>query len=175
MGDSDIPQVTAINHSLHTTVREFVSLGLAGAAVPPGGREAALHWALDRVGLRELSDADYWSLSGGQQRRTLVARALVRRPGWLVLDEPTEGLDVGTEEALLATLAGLHRDEGVTLLFVTHKLAIAARHASHVAFFRNGTVQAGPREELMDEAWVEAVFGGGAHGADGDADAPRVA
>lgn len=154
-----VPQVTAINPSLHTTVQEFVSLGLAGAPVPPGGRRDALDWALEQVGLRPLAEADYWSLSGGQQRRALVARALVRRPAWLVLDEPTEGLDVGTEEALLETLAELHRREGVTLLFVTHKLSIAARHASHVALFHDGRVSAGPRAEVLASEPARQIFG----------------
>ncbi|MGI9592240.1 MAG: ATP-binding cassette domain-containing protein, partial [Myxococcota bacterium] len=153
-----VPQVTAINPSLHTTVREFVSLGLAGAPVPEGGREEALIWALERAGLAALAGADYWALSGGQQRRTLVARALVRRPAWLVLDEPTEGLDVGTEESLLDTLAGLNGDEGVTLLFVTHKLSIAARHASHVALFHDGRVSAGPRDEVLASAPARRIF-----------------
>lgn len=154
-----VPQVTAINPSLHTTVQEFVSLGLAGAPVPQGGRQGALEWALEQVDLRPLAAADYWSLSGGQQRRALVARALVRRPAWLVLDEPTEGLDVGTEEALLGSLRRLHRDEGVTLLFVTHKLSIAARHATHVALFHDGRVSAGPREEVLASEPARRIFG----------------
>jgi ABC-type cobalamin/Fe3+-siderophores transport system ATPase subunit len=76
-----------------------------------------------------------------------------------VLDEPTEGLDIGTEESLLDTLAGLHGDDGVTLLFVTHKLSIAARHASHVALFHDGRVSAGPRDEILASGPARRIFG----------------
>jgi zinc transport system ATP-binding protein len=154
-----VPQVTAVNPSLPTTVREFVSLGLAGTPVRSARRRAHLAWALAQVGLSELEGSDFWSLSGGQRQRALVARALVRRPGWMVLDEPTEGLDVGTEEALLATLDDLNRREGTTLLFVTHKLSIAARHASHVALFHEGSVRAGPRDAVLGSDPARRLFG----------------
>jgi ABC-type Mn2+/Zn2+ transport system ATPase subunit len=154
-----VPQVTSINPSLATTVREFVSLGLAGAGVQRSERAERLDWALARAGLEALAAADFWSLSGGQRRRALVARGLVRRPSWLVLDEPTEGLDVGTEEALLGTLASLHAEEGVTLFFVTHKLAIAARHATHVALFDDGRVATGPRDVVLASETARRIFG----------------
>jgi ABC-type cobalamin/Fe3+-siderophores transport system ATPase subunit len=70
-----------------------------------------------------------------------LARALIRRPRLLLLDEPTEGLDVSSEDALLRTLADLHREEHVTLLLVTHKLKLAARFATHVALFYDGTLR----------------------------------
>jgi ABC-type Mn2+/Zn2+ transport system ATPase subunit len=144
-----VPQVSEINPSLRTTVREFVSLGLAGSVVARSERGEHLAWALERMGLSALEQADYWSLSGGQRRRTQVARALVRRPSWMVLDEPTEGLDIATEESLLSTLDDLNRRESVTLIFVTHKLALAERHASHVALFHDGRVLAGPCEAVL--------------------------
>jgi ABC-type Mn2+/Zn2+ transport system ATPase subunit len=154
-----VPQVTAINPSLATTVREFVSLGLVGAGTPRASRAERIAWALARVGLERLAGADYWSLSGGQRRRALVARGLVRRPSWLVLDEPTEGLDAGTESLLLATLAELHAEEEVTLFFVTHRLSIAARHATHVALFHDGRVETGPRDVVLASEAARRIFG----------------
>ena len=154
-----VPQVSEINPSLRTTVRELVWLGLAGSDVAPVERAANLAWALERVGLSHAAQADYWALSGGQRRRTLVARALVRRPAWMVLDEPTEGLDVATEEAVLETLGELNRRDGVTLLFVTHKLSVAARHASHVALFDDGRVLAGPSDEVLASEPARRLFG----------------
>ncbi len=153
-----VPQRSHINPTLPTTVREFVSLGAVGI-----GRNArdpnALEWALDRVGLAGLVDRDLRTLSGGQRQRALVARALVRRPKLLVLDEPTEGVDVGSEEVFLETLADLRRDEGLTLLFVTHKLGTAARHATHVALFQDGRVRTGVREAVLDPDALEDAFG----------------
>ncbi len=153
-----VPQQSRTNPTLPTTVREFVSLGAVGLARSmrdPG----SLVWALARVGLAELAERDLRALSGGQRQRALVARALVRRPRLLVLDEPTEGLDVASEEAFLATIDDLHRDEQLTVLFVTHKLRIAARYATHVALFGGGRVRAGARDAVLVPADLEATFG----------------
>jgi zinc transport system ATP-binding protein len=154
-----VPQRCEINPALPTTVREFVSLGCVGIRASRSERSANLRWALERTDLEGLARADYWALSGGQRQRALVARALVRRPRVLVLDEPTEGFDLRTEEGLLRTLADLHRERGTTILFVTHKLSVAERHASHVALFDRGSVVAGPRAEVLRLERTQAVFG----------------
>jgi zinc transport system ATP-binding protein len=154
-----VPQGTSLSPSLPTTVREFVSLGLVGTRTPRTRRGQEIHRALEQVGLAALARSDFWSLSGGQRQRALLARALVRRPSWMLLDEPTEGLDVRTEEALLRTLGQLNRRDGLTLLFVTHRLAIAARHATHVALFHGGAVTAGPRAALVGSEAARSVFG----------------
>jgi ABC-type Mn2+/Zn2+ transport system ATPase subunit len=135
-----VPQHCAINPALPTTVREFVSLGLVGLSVPRGERAARLEDALERVGLAALLSRDYWSLSGGQRQRALVARALVREPALLILDEPMNHLDPDAEETLLRDLLGLHRGRRLALLLVTHDVAMAERHATHVATFGGGKV-----------------------------------
>lgn len=154
-----VPQRSALNPSLPTTVREFVSLGFVGAQVARAERHERMQWALEHAGLQGLSRADFWSLSGGQRQRALVARALVRRPRLMILDEPTEGLDVRSEEAFLRTLGHLNRVEGMTLLFVTHRLSIAARYATHVALFHEARLRAGTRDEILRSAEIERVFG----------------
>jgi ABC-type Mn2+/Zn2+ transport system ATPase subunit len=154
-----VPQRCDINPTLPTTVREFVLLGLVG--IYTDRREAAvrLGWALERVGLGGLEGKDYWSLSGGQRQRALVARALVRRPSVLILDEPTNGLDLAAEDAVLRFLAGLNRKEQQTLLFVTHNLAIAARYATHIALFHAGEVMSGPRQDVLNRQTLERIYG----------------
>jgi zinc transport system ATP-binding protein len=152
-----VPQQSRTNPTLPTTVREFVSLGSVGLA--PARHTDALAWALARVGLAELAQRDLRALSGGQRQRALVARALVRRPRLLVLDEPTEGLDVASEESFLATIEELHTAERLTVLFVTHKLRIATRYATHVALFGAGRVRAGARDAVLAPADLEATFG----------------
>ena len=132
-----MPQQSRTNPTLPTTVREFVALGAVGLA--RSARDAARSPGRSRAsGSPSSRERDLRALSGGQRQRALVARALVRRPRLLVLDEPTEGLDVASEEAFLATIDELHREEQLTLLFVTHKLRIAARYATHVALFARG-------------------------------------
>ncbi len=154
-----VPQRCDWNPALPTTVREFVSLGLVGTGVRGGERAERLGWALERVGLAGRERVDFRALSGGQRQRALVARALVRRPRLLILDEPTEELDVSSEASLLDTLEELVRAEGTTLLFVTHELDLAAQRASHVALFSGGRVRAGVRDEVLGGDALERAFG----------------
>jgi ABC-type Mn2+/Zn2+ transport system ATPase subunit len=143
-----VPQRADLNGALPTTVRELVELGLVRSRVARGERKEAVYAALAQVGLAELAERSFWSLSGGQRQRALLARALVRRPELLLLDEPTEGLDVATQHALLATLDALHRSARIALVVVTHRHEIAREHADHVARFEDGRVVAGPRGEV---------------------------
>jgi ABC-type Mn2+/Zn2+ transport system ATPase subunit len=154
-----VPQRCDLNPSLPTTLGEFVRLGAVGLHLSAGDLEDRLQTALGQVGLGGLSRADYWSLSGGQRQRALVARALVRRPRLLILDEPTNGLDLAAEEALLHFLVSLNRNEGVTLIFVTHDLRTAASHATHVALFGPERVEAGPRGIILTEENLSRAYG----------------
>ncbi len=156
-----VPQRCDLNPALPTTVREFVVLGLVGIRLGTKEEVERLEWALHKVGLEGMARRDYWSLSGGQRQRALVARALVRRPGLLILDEPTNGLDLSTEDSFLRFLADLNREEHLTLFFVTHDIAIAARYATHLALFRSGSVESGPRQQMLNRAALERVYGVG--------------
>ncbi|MDE2059620.1 MAG: ABC transporter ATP-binding protein [candidate division NC10 bacterium] len=157
-----VPQRCDLNPALPTTVREFVILGLVGTRLGTKKEEMErLEWALYKVGLEGMARRSYWSLSGGQRQRALVARALVRRPDLLILDEPTNGLDLSTEDAFLRLLADLNRQEHLTLFFVTHDIAIAARYATHLALFRSGSIETGPREQLLNRDVLKRVYGVG--------------
>lgn len=154
-----VPQRCDLNPTLPSTVREFVSLGLVGLRVCRADREDRVNWALSQVGLPDKRLHSYWSLSGGQRQRALLARALVRRPTLLILDEPTNGLDLTTEDSLLVSLARLNREEGITILFVTHDLPIAARYASHAALFAEGTMRCGSRHEMLVTNLLTRTYG----------------
>ncbi len=154
-----VPQHAALAPTLPTTVREVVSLGLVGLDLTRAERRLRIHEALDQVDLEGASARDYWALSGGQQQRTLVARALARRPRVLVLDEPMSGLDLVAEDRLLPLLAAWHRERGLTILYVTHAVALARRYASHVCLFARGSAIAGARDEVLVPANLEATYG----------------
>lgn len=154
-----VPQRCDLNATLSTTVREFVLLGLVGIRANRQDREARLARALDKVGLAGMAGKNYWSLSGGQRQRALVARALVRRPRILLLDEATKGLDLAAEDALMQSLADLNRQEFLTVLFITHDLTLAARYASHVALFHTGKVEGGPVAGAMTPERLRLTYG----------------
>jgi zinc transport system ATP-binding protein len=154
-----VPQRCDLNPTLPTTVEEFVLLGLVGLRADAPERRRRLEWALERVGLGGRERADYWSLSGGQRQRALLARALVRRPVFLILDEPTAGLDLPACEALLDCLDALNRDQALTILLVTHNLGSAPRHASHIALCARGQIIAGPARDVFDSAKLERAYG----------------
>jgi len=154
-----VPQRCDLNATLPTTVREFVSLGTVGLSVPGGEAATRLSWALEKVGLEGLEKQSYWSLSGGQRQRALVARALVRRPGFLVADEPTAGLDLPATEVLLESLVELNRKEGLTVLLATHELTLAARHATHIILCGTGGVLAGAAAEILTEKNLSLAYG----------------
>ena len=106
-------------------------------------------------------ERDHGSLSGGQRQRALLARALIRRPRTLLFDEPTSGLDLTAEHALLRLLERLHQEEGLTVVVVTHDLSLAARYATHVAAFHQGSVTAGTRDVVLTDEILRRVYGMG--------------
>jgi ABC-type Mn2+/Zn2+ transport system ATPase subunit len=154
-----VPQQCSANPTLSTTVREFVGLGLVGIEVRRAERAARLAWALGAVGLGGMETRDFWSLSGGQRQRALVARALIRRPSLLVADEPTSGLDLSVETALYQSLAELNRTQRLTVILVTHDLAVAARYGTHLALVHDGRVEAGPTPEILQPGRLARAYG----------------
>jgi zinc transport system ATP-binding protein len=154
-----VPQEAELNPAVPTTVGEFVRGGLVGLDLDAATRARRLRGVLELMGIPTLRDRSLWALSGGQRQRALVARALIRDPLLLIVDEPTAGLDLAAATGLLETIAGLSRDKGVTVVFVTHDLGIAGRRATHVAFFKGGRVTAGPRAEAFTAENVQRTFG----------------
>ena len=140
-------------------MREFVRLGVVGADL--SHREYNLHltWALEKVGLQSLASQSYWALSGGQRQRALVARALVRRPQLLLLDEPTNGLDLPALETLLQCLDDLYRDDRISLMLITHDVAMAARYGTHAILLHGGKAVAGPLQTTLTSQHLEQTYG----------------
>jgi putative ABC transport system ATP-binding protein len=101
-------------------------------------KERALD-ALDRVGLADRASHRPAELSGGQQQRVGIARALAKQPSLLLADEPTGNLDSGSSEEILTILKGLNRDEGITVIIVTHEADIASQ-THRIISMRDGVV-----------------------------------
>ena len=105
--------------------------------------------ALDRVGLADRVSHKPTELSGGQQQRVGIARALVKRPSILMADEPTGNLDSRSSEEILAILQRLNREEGMTVILVTHEASIAAR-AQRVMSMLDGRVVSVERQSVAE-------------------------
>jgi ABC-type cobalamin/Fe3+-siderophores transport system ATPase subunit len=144
-------------------VRVFLLLGTVGARAPRREERSRLAWALEHAGLAGMERHSYWALSGGQRQRALVARALVRRPSLLILDEPTSNLDPSAEDALLRLLSDLRRTQALTLVFVTHDVEVAARYGTHLALMSGGRVRAGMARDLLAPDVLRDVFGVAMH------------
>ncbi len=114
--------------------------------------------ALERVGLRELADAQFGELSGGQRQRVFVARALVQDAPILLLDEPFSGVDRPSEELLNGVIAAL-ADEGRGLLIATHDLE-QARAWDRVLCLNRRQIAFGNPEETLTREVLEATYGG---------------
>ncbi|MFC6510041.1 metal ABC transporter ATP-binding protein [Promicromonospora citrea] len=118
-----VPQRSGAGGGIPSTAQEVVASGLLHGRrlrLPRGWRERVAA-ALDQVGLGDRGGDPVHLLSGGQQQRILIARALVREPDLLILDEPVAGVDVASQEAFAATMRRLV-DDGLTVLVVLHEL-----------------------------------------------------
>jgi zinc transport system ATP-binding protein len=133
------------------TVREVVEAGRTPlrpiGRLRPEDREA-VDEAIERVGMSDLARRPVTELSGGQQQRAFIAKALAARPTLLVLDEPTTGVDVAAQEALAVLLARLHRELGVTILYVSHEFGAVEPFVERLVLVRERIVFDGPPGEL---------------------------
>jgi len=120
------------------TLEENVELPLRLAEVDRSERAARVREALARVGLAKRIGHRPSELSGGEQQRTAIARALVNRPRILLADEPTGNLDSATGESILTLLREIQKNPGMTIVMVTHERALAERFADRLAVMGDG-------------------------------------
>jgi ABC-type Mn2+/Zn2+ transport system ATPase subunit len=157
-----VPQRERIDTIMPVTAMEVALMGRAPrlgalARLRPADREAA-QLALERVGVADLGGKLFRDLSGGQQQRVLIARALAAEPELLVLDEPTNGMDLASEHAIVALLSELNRQAGLTILLVTHLLAIVLNAASTILLIEDGRVLYGDAEDVLQEEKLSQLY-----------------
>ncbi len=122
------------------TAWENVAVPLMLAGAPLAQRRARALALLTQLGLGQRADHRPAELSGGEQQRVAIARALANRPRLILADEPTGNLDSRTGGEIMGLLRRLVREEGLTLLLVTHDMSVA-RHADRIVHLRDGAVQ----------------------------------
>jgi zinc transport system ATP-binding protein len=160
---SYVPQRDHIDASLPVTVLEVVLMGLTargGALRRVGAAERQAAWeALGRLGDQPLALRLFRDLSRGQQQRVLLARALAAAPDLLVLDEPTAGMDIAGEHAMVDFLRDVNRRQRMTIVIVTHLLPIVLNLATSIMLVGKRGILHGPLDDVLREDRLTALYG----------------
>lgn len=155
-----VPQLETVNWNFPVTVTECVLMARTGRTLPwPTRHERAeVDRVLDRLGIGALAGRHIRELSGGQQQRMFVARALLRRPHLLLMDEPTTGVDVTSRHDMLHLLGELNA-EGVAILLTTHDLNGVAAHLPQLVALNRTVVAIGAPRDVINGPVLERTFG----------------
>jgi zinc/manganese transport system ATP-binding protein/zinc transport system ATP-binding protein len=156
-----VPQLETVNWNFPVTVEQVVLMGRHRETgwLPWPSREerrVALD-LLEHLGIRQYAQRQIRALSGGEQQRVFLARALIARPSLLVLDEPTSGVDLTTQHQILHLLSELNRD-GVTIILTTHDLNSVARHLPWVICFNHGLIAQGDPQEIFTSEVLSRTY-----------------
>lgn len=160
-----MPQSTTVDWDFPTTVDRVVLMGTYGALGwfrRPGAAErdrAAA--AMAQCGISGLADRQIGELSGGQRQRVFLARALAQDADVLCMDEPFQGVDARSEQAIVDVLHRL-RGDGRTVLLVHHDLATVRDYCDHVTLLNRTVIASGPVDSVFTHDHVRATYEAGA-------------
>jgi phosphonate transport system ATP-binding protein len=113
---------------------------------------------LDRVGLAHLAARRADQLSGGESQRVAIARALMQQPKMMMADEPVASLDPQAGEEVMALFLSLLRQEGLTLIFVSHNLDHALRYSERIIALKKGKLELDTTTGKQDETSLRQLF-----------------
>ncbi|HXG37105.1 MAG TPA: metal ABC transporter ATP-binding protein [Dehalococcoidia bacterium] len=156
-----VPQLETVDWTFPITVEQVVLLGRAGNGWLPWPRREDREKAqeiMERLGILHLAKRHIRELSGGQQQRAFLARALVRNPRILLLDEPTTGVDIKTRDEVLHLLDDLNH-QGITVVMTTHELNAVAAHLPWVVCVNRRIIAEGPPHEVYNPQILRETYG----------------
>lgn len=150
-----MPQRLNIDPALPISVKRFLSLGLSRADIGHGLR----HAVLKETGVDHVADSPIQKISGGEMQRVLLARALLRSPDLLVLDEPVQGVDINGQAELYALIRNIRDQRGCGVLMVSHDLHMVMAATDHVICLNQHVCCAGHPETVSRHPEFVALFG----------------
>ena len=158
-----MPQSEEVDWNFPVLVEDVVMMGRYGhmgmLRIAKAADREAVDAALARVGMSDFRKRQIGELSGGQKKRVFLARALAQDGRVILLDEPFTGVDVKTEEAIIALLRAL-RDEGRVMLVSTHNLGSVPEFCDRTVLLKGTVLAYGPTAEIFTQANLEKTFGG---------------
>jgi ABC-type Mn2+/Zn2+ transport system ATPase subunit len=158
-----VPQRDSVDYGFPLKVLDVVMMGRydrIGLFRRPSKLDRELACAaLDHVGIGNLADQQLSALSGGQKQRALIARALVGEPNVLVLDEPTNGMDLVSTTQILGLVRELHERDNLTVLMVSHALNEVANYVDRIALVVERGFRIGIVADIMTEETLTAMYG----------------
>lgn len=158
-----VPQRSAVDWDFPTTVFDVVLMGSYGSLgwiKRPGKKEKAqAAAAIEKVGMSEFAERQISELSGGQQQRVFLARALVQDADLYFMDEPFQGVDAATEQAIVKLLQEL-KNKGKTLLVVHHDLQTVPEYFDRVLLLNVRVIAEGPADQCFTAENLRKTYGG---------------
>jgi zinc transport system ATP-binding protein len=159
-----LPQkMSFFNPNFPATVRETVALGLISQKMFPkrleSADEVAIDRALDLLNISDLKREMIGNLSGGQQQRVFIARALVNQPEALIFDEPTTALDPETRDGFFELISRLNKENGVTVMLVTHDLGTIGKYAKQLLYIDKRIIFYGGFDDFCRSEEMSKFFG----------------
>lgn len=158
-----LPQKGVLDRNFPITVLEAVMMGRYGALglfTRPSRQDRAIALeALAHVGMQDHRDSALGHLSGGQQQRVFIARALAQQPQVLLLDEPTTGIDITTQQAVLDLVRRLHRELKLTVLLITHDINMIRTYVDRLVLLKTRLYAAGPPADVLHPDVLRQVYG----------------
>lgn len=142
------------------TIAKDIAFGPMNFGVSEQDAQELVRKILPLVGLDEsFMERSPFDLSGGQMRRIAIAGVLALEPEVLVLDEPTAGLDPRGRQEIMDMFYKLHKEQGITIVLVTHQMEDVANYADHMIVLERGTVrrEGDPREIFKESGWLTAM------------------
>ncbi len=159
---SYVPQMESYSHIFPATVIDVVLSGIFPQKrrfekISSKEVDRALN-CIKMLGLSGLEKKRFLSLSGGQQRRVLIARALIGEPHYIFLDEPTTGVDLKNSRKILDLISFLNKSRGIGICMVTHDINFIWQHIDKVVLVGGGKFFIGSRDEILNEKLLSQIY-----------------